>query len=89
MGLNYDLGEKSENLRRINHLEKFNKANRIFFAVNARFFEYYVRILALKTGDNLIWYGTLCIEEVASGVKDSSIKDRLLWKFILMFWFTK
>ena len=28
MGLNYDLGEKSENLRRMNHFEKFNKANR-------------------------------------------------------------
>ena len=26
------------------------------------FFEYYVRILALKIGDNLIWYGTLCIK---------------------------
>ena len=25
-----------------------------FFAENARFFEYYVRILALKIGDNLI-----------------------------------
>ena len=29
MGLNYDLGDKSENLRRINHFEKFNKANRM------------------------------------------------------------
>ena len=28
MGLNYDLGGKSENLRRMNHFEKFNKANR-------------------------------------------------------------
>ena len=54
MGLNYDLGDKSENLRSINHFEKFSKANRFFFAVNARFFEYYVRILALKIGDNLI-----------------------------------
>ena len=26
----------------------------IFLAENARFFEYYVRILALKIGDNLI-----------------------------------
>ena len=43
MGLNYDFGDKSENLGRINHFEKFNK-----------FFEYYVRILALKIGDNLI-----------------------------------
>ena len=31
MGLNYDLGDKSENFRRMNHFEKFNKANRIFF----------------------------------------------------------
>ena len=52
MGLNYDLGDKSENLRRMNHFEKFNKANRNFFAENARFFEYYVRILALMIGDN-------------------------------------
>ena len=55
MGLNYDLGDKSENLGRINNFEKFNKATRIFFfAEIARFFEYYVRILALKIGDNLI-----------------------------------
>ena len=59
MGLNYDLGDKSENLRRMNHFEKFNKAKRNFFAENARFFEYYVRILALMIGANLIWYGTL------------------------------
>ena len=31
MGLNYDLGDKSENLRRMNHFEKFNKTNIIFF----------------------------------------------------------
>ena len=31
MDLNYDLGDKSENLRKINHFEKFNKANRNFF----------------------------------------------------------
>ena len=31
MGLNYDLGDKSENFRRMNRFEKFNKANRIFF----------------------------------------------------------
>ena len=35
MGLNYDFGEKSENLRRINHFEKFSEATRIFFAENA------------------------------------------------------
>ena len=28
MGVNYDLGDKSENLRRMNHFKKFNKANR-------------------------------------------------------------
>ena len=55
MGLDYDLGDKSEKLRRIKHFEKFNKAKRnFFFAENARFFDYYVRILTLKTGDNLI-----------------------------------
>ena len=54
MSLNYDLGDKSENLRRMNHFEKSNKANRTFFEENAKFFEYYVRILALKIGDNLI-----------------------------------
>ena len=34
----------------MNHFEKFNKAieNIFFFAENARFLEYYVRILALK-----------------------------------------
>jgi len=31
MGLNYDLGDKSENLKRMNHFEKFNKVNRIYF----------------------------------------------------------
>ena len=54
MGLNYDLGDKPENLRRMNHFFKIKKANRNFFAENARFFEYYVRILALKIGVNLI-----------------------------------
>ena len=54
MGLNYDLGNKSENFRRMNHFKKLNNVNRIFFAENARFFEYYVRILALKIADNLI-----------------------------------
>ena len=55
MGLNYDLGDKSENLRRMDHFEKFNKSNRTFFCGKLLdFFEYYVRILALKIGDNLI-----------------------------------
>ena len=39
------LGDKSENLRRMNHLEKFDFVN--------RFFLYYVRILALKIGSAL------------------------------------
>ena len=30
MGLDYDFGGKSENLRRMNNFKKFNKANRIF-----------------------------------------------------------
>ena len=55
MGLNYNLRDKSENLRRMNHFEKFNKANRNFFLQKILdFFDYYVRILALKIGDNLI-----------------------------------
>ena len=54
MGLKYDLGDKSENLKRMNHFKKFNKTNRNFFAENSRFFKYNVRILALKIGDNLI-----------------------------------
>ena len=55
MGLNYDLGDKSENLRRMNHFEKFNKANKTFFlAIKARFFEYYMCILALKIEESLI-----------------------------------
>ena len=65
IGLNYVLREKSENLRRMNYFEKFNKGSRIFLAENARFFEYYnVRILAVKIGDNLIWYGTHPIHRV-------------------------
>ena len=51
MGLNYDF-DKSESLRRMNHFEKSNRT--FFLAENTRFFEYYVRILALKIGDNLI-----------------------------------
>ena len=38
MGLNYDLGDKSENLKRMNHLKKFDKASKIFFSPeNANF----------------------------------------------------
>ena len=54
MGINYNLGDKSENLRRMNHFEKFNKANRFFVvAENARFFEYNVRILEIMIWDAL------------------------------------
>ena len=57
MGLNYDVEDKSENLRRMNHFEKFNKAFRIVFVVNVRFFEhYYLHILTLKIGDYLILF---------------------------------
>ena len=43
-------------------MEKLNKAiYKNFFAENTGFFEYYDFILALKPGDNLKWYGTLCI----------------------------
>ena len=45
-------------IKKFNHTENFEKcykANRTFFSENARFFEYYLRILALKiAGDNLI-----------------------------------
>ena len=54
MSLNYDLENKSENLRRMNHFEKFNKANRIFFLQKMLDFQYNVRIQVLKIGDNLI-----------------------------------
>ena len=58
MGLKYDFGDKSENLRTMNHFEKFDKAIEFFFAENASIciiiMHYYVRILALKIGDNLI-----------------------------------
>ena len=36
----------------MNHVEKFLRLIEIFFAENARFLKYYVRILALKIGDN-------------------------------------
>ena len=39
---------------RNNHFEKFNEEKEFFFAENATFFKIYVRILALKIGDNLI-----------------------------------
>ena len=45
MGLNYDVGDKSENLRRMNHFEKFNTVNRNFFSQ---------KMLDFSIGDNLI-----------------------------------
>ena len=55
MALNYDFRDQLENLRRMNHFEKLYKANlKILLTENTRFFEYYVRILALKLGDNSI-----------------------------------
>ena len=53
MGLNYDLGDKSENLRKMNHFKKSNNLKK-YFAENARFFKFYVCNLSLKIGDNLI-----------------------------------
>ena len=42
----------------MNHLKKMYKAyNKNLLAQNTRFFEYYVRILTLKLGDNLIDMG--------------------------------
>ena len=38
-------------------------------AENARYFAYYVRSLALKIVDDLIWYGTLCSYD--KGLKDT------------------
>ena len=38
MGLNYDLGDKSENLRRMIHFEIFNKANEFFLQKMIVFF---------------------------------------------------
>ena len=35
-------------------MNNFEKLNKTFFAENARFFEYYEFILALKFGDNLL-----------------------------------
>ena len=51
-----------ENLRSMNHFEKLNKANiRIFLRKILVFFEYYGCIGALRLGDNLILYETICI----------------------------
>ena len=54
MGLNNDLEDNQKNFRRMNHFENFDLANKNFLAENARFFEYYMRIWALKIGESLI-----------------------------------
>ena len=54
MGLNNDLEDNQTNFRRMNHFENFDLANKNFLAENARFFEYYMRIWALKIGESLI-----------------------------------
>jgi len=38
MGLNYDLGDKSEILTKRNHFEKLNKTNRIFSCRKCKIF---------------------------------------------------
>ena len=53
-------------IRKFKNIEPFKKKNvqgfhKSFLAENTGFFEHYSRILTLKLGDNLIWYGTLCI----------------------------
>ena len=42
-------------------MKKLHKAKKICKQKILVFFEYYVRILALKLGDNQICYGTLCL----------------------------
>ena len=54
MGLNYDLVDKSENLRRMKHFKNLIKLIDFVLAENAGFFEFHVRILALKIENNLI-----------------------------------
>ena len=61
MGLNYEIRDISERLRRMIHFENFNKAIEQFLTENTRFVEYYMRILTIKMGYNLICYGTLCV----------------------------
>ena len=63
MGLNYELGDKSENLIRMNHFEKFKKAIRNFFfwqkMLDARVLCVY---FGAKDWRQSNIYGTLCIE---------------------------
>ena len=54
MGLNYNLGDKSENLRRMNYFKKLNKAKRDFFWQKMLNFSC-IMYFGLKIEDNLIW----------------------------------
>ena len=47
MGLNYEIRDISERLRRMIHFENFNKAIEQFLTENTRFVEYYMRILTI------------------------------------------
>ena len=49
------LGDKSENLRKMNHFEKLNKADRIYFLQKMLDFSSIMCVfMVLKIGDNLI-----------------------------------
>ena len=57
MGLNYDLGDKSENLRRMNDFEKFNKANKKISCRKCLFFQVLYGYFGVKDWrkSNMIW----------------------------------
>ena len=54
-------GGKTWTLRKFYDKSRLYKAYKSFLKRNTMFFDYYVHILGLKLGFNLIWYGTLCI----------------------------
>jgi len=56
-----DFRDKSEDLKRLNQWKNCIRLKKICKQKILVFFEYYVRILALKLGDNQICYGTLCL----------------------------
>ena len=63
--LNWDYKDSSENLKRTSQLTKLAILLIYRFACRKyQFIEYYVRILALKIGDNPTWFGTLYIYRV-------------------------
>ena len=51
-----EIKRTNQKFQKINNLKNIEMAN----MRNTRFFEYSVRILTLKLGDNPIRYGTLC-----------------------------